>query len=127
MKAKDKYRFRRLHEQLAFASNQLGWKFEENIDVLNRFELTDAFGFSIDGVEYFVSKIDYRSLKGTYYYAAVVIQHHGNRYEPPSEDEQPLKGDDTERPERLLGCILDAHWGVRRNWVMENLMTDEWP
>lgn len=55
------------------------------------------------------------------YYAGIMIQHLGNREEPPSEDETTISKVSTPVPEFLLGCIIMAHTHLRLNWILEEI------
>lgn len=113
-------KYKQLTRQLRRACKYLKWEFSLWTDVINRCSIDDGVAFTIDKVEYFVSTIDDKE-----YYAAVMVQYHGSRDEPPSEDEQVLKGPNVTHPESLVIRILDAHWQVRRQWTMEALAPEE--
>jgi len=115
-----KTKYRKLVANLRKACKLLKWKFSTDTDIIDRWGIDDGVAFTIDGVEYFASSVD-----GQRYYGAIVVQYHGNREEPPSEDEQVLKGDAVSRPEFLVMRFIDAHWLVRRQWTNEALIPEE--
>jgi hypothetical protein len=120
----ERYQYGRFHKILEKACTALGWKFEENLDVLNRFDLEDAFGFSIDNVEYFVGRVE-GEFERDEFYVSTVIQHHATRDEDGSEDERQLNTMNMGTPGLLLGTILNSHFRVRLDWVMQDLLEEE--
>jgi hypothetical protein len=110
-------KYKKLIRNLSEACKLLKWDFSTETDLVERWSMDDAIGFTIDKVEYFVSiTTDEKS-----HYAAVMVQNHGSRHEPPSEDEEVLMDGIREKPENLLNSIIYAHWGVRTSWVAEHL------
>lgn len=117
--------YERLVKDLTAACKSLGWTFETEQD-------TDGFLFLIiDQCRYFVSPtVDFPpsadpTEQKTLYYLGVMVQHPGNREEPPSEDDRTISNCNFEDPRTHLSDLLNAHWRQRKDWAMEATITPE--
>ncbi len=123
-----KNKYKELKRQMKQACRELKWKFSVDSGILKRFDVEDGFGFTIDKVEYMVTFFgaEDTTLQFDGYYASTIVQEHGNREEPPSEDEMILTGENSTSPDGLMMRILNAHWKVRLQWALEALQTEDW-
>ncbi len=98
----------------------LGWqvKFKQDIDRMLQ--------VVIDGCQYVMAPQTNDSPEQPLYYLSVMVQYHGNRDEPPSEDEKVL-GESFRNPRRAVTTLVDAHWSQKRQWALEQdwLPSDE--
>lgn len=116
-------KYKKLIRNLTEACKILSWEFSTETDLVDRWCIEDGVAFTIDKVEYFVSRLDLPNTTEAFYYAGIMIQNHGHREEPPSEDEQELKGNpvDERNIHHLLKRIIDTHYDVRCAWIAEHL------
>jgi|SRR5579862_2008404 len=112
-------KYKKLIENLQKACEFLGWEFSLDTNLIDRADVEDGIAFTIDKIEYMVAT------NGAGYYTSFMVQYHGNRDEPPSEDEQAIDGDNVTHADSLVSRILQAHWQVRFQWVMESLVPEE--
>ncbi len=112
--------YKEVDKHLKLVCESLRWPYKENPEISETYDLGEGsvFGFSIDNVDYLIAIDPNAEDEG--YYASVLVQYHGNRYEPPSEDEKVLPGDNTKEPSGLISRILDAHWSLRKQWALES-------
>lgn len=72
----------------------------------------------LDGCVYYVAPQQNDSPESPLYYLSVLVQYHGNRDEPPSEDESSL-AEGFRQPRRVIRALIDAHWQQKRQWALE--------
>jgi hypothetical protein len=134
--------FERTVKQLRKASKEMRFKFKLSRDIDKRYELLDpasgiGFGFELDGMEYLISQymapkpaanegeIDKEEIR---YFGAVIVQDHGSREEPPSEDLKYLTNLTKNaylKPQNVIPTILKAHSDWQLSMVCEGLADDE--
>lgn len=72
----------------------------------------------IDGCIYFVAPQANDSPEHPIYYVSVLVQHPGNREEPPSEDEK-IIAEGFRNSRTIIPALVDAHWSQKRQWALE--------